>query len=87
MRQVRNRLVIRLEKELPDSHIAILNEEFPDMIRSGKIYKTSMLAEEVDEPDLRSKARITFFNNKKTDGRLNEMILKIDELSYSILPV
>jgi hypothetical protein len=84
MRQVRNRLVIRLEKELPDSQIAVLNERFPDLIKSGKIYKTSALAEEADEPELRSKARITFSYNKKSAGRLNEMIFMINQLGHTI---
>ncbi len=83
MRQVRNRLVIRLEKELPDSQIAVLNERFPDLIKSGNIYKTSALAEETDEPELHSKARITFSYNKKSAGRLNEMILMINQLGHT----
>ena len=83
MRQVRNRLVIRLEKELPDSQIAVLNERFPDLIKSGKVYKTPALAEEADEPELRSKARITFSYNKKSAGRLNEMILMINHLGHT----
>ena len=83
MRQVRNRLVIRLEKELPDSQIVALNERFPDLLKSGKIYKTLALAEEADEPELRSKARITFSYNKKSAGRLNEMILMINQLGHT----
>ena len=83
-RQVRNRLVMRLEKELLDSHIAVLNAKFPDVIKSGKIYKTSALPEEADEPELRSKARITFSYNKKSAGRLNEMILMINQLGHTI---
>ncbi len=83
-RQVRNRLVIRLEKELLDSHIAVLNENFRDVVKSGKIYKTSALPEESDEPNLQSKPRITFSNNRKSAGRLNEMILMINELGHSI---
>ena len=83
MRQIRNRLVMRLEKELPDSQVAVLNEMFPDLIKSGKIYKTSPLAEEAGEPDLRGKARITFSYNKKSAGRLNEMILMINQLGHT----
>ena len=83
MRQVRNRLVIRLEKELRDSNIAVLNDKFRDLIRSGKIHKTSALPEEADEPDLRSKPRITFAYNKKSAGRLNEMILMINQLGHT----
>jgi uncharacterized protein (TIGR00730 family) len=84
MRQVRNRLVIRLEKELPDGQIEVLNDKFPDLIKSGKIYKTPALAEEADEPDLLSKARIAFSNNKKSAGRLNEMILLINQMGHII---
>ncbi len=85
-RQIRNRLVIRLEKELRDDHIAVLNDRFKDLVRSGGIYKTPALPEEADEPDLRSKPRIAFSYSRKSAGRLNEMILMINELGNSILP-
>ncbi len=85
MRQVRNRLVIRLEKELRDAHIKVLNDEFQDLVKSGKIYKTSVLPEEADEPDLRSKPRIAFSYNRKSAGRLNEMILMLNQLGHSML--
>ena len=84
MRQVRNRLVIRLEKELADNHITTLNSRFPDLIKSGKIYKTSPLPEEADEPDISVKPRIIFSYNKKSAGRLNEMILMINQLGHTI---
>ena len=81
MRQVKNKLVIRLEKELTDSQVKILNDKFPDLIKSGNIYKTKALAEEADEPDYSSKDRIAFTYTRKNAGRLNEMILKINRLS------
>jgi hypothetical protein len=80
MRQVYSRLVIRLEKELTDSHLAVLNEKFADMVKVGKIFKTPALPEEADEPELAGKPRIIFNYNKKSAGRLNEMILMINEL-------
>ncbi len=80
MRQVRNMLVIRLERELDESQIALLNDRFRELIRSGRIHKTAALAEEMDEPELHSKPRIAFSNNRKSSGRLNEMILMINEL-------
>jgi hypothetical protein len=86
MRQVRSRLAIRLEKELRDDQIALLNDRFHDLIRSGKIHKTAALSEEADEPHLRPKPRIAFSNNRSSAGRLNEMILMINELGRSILP-
>jgi hypothetical protein len=84
MRQVRNNLVLRLEKELSDRDIAVLNEKFPDLIKAGKIFKASALPEETDEPELRSKPRISFAYNKKSAGRLNEMILMINQLGHVI---
>ena len=84
MRQVRSRLVIRLEKELADNQIAILNEKFCDLIKFGKIFKTPALAEENDEPELALKPRIVFNYNKKSAGRLNEMILMINRLGSTI---
>ncbi len=84
MRQVYNRLVIRLEKELTDNHIAILNEKFADLIKVGKIFKTTTLSEESDEPHLADKPRIILNYNKKSAGRLNEMILMINQLGHTI---
>ncbi len=84
MRQVRNKLVIRLEKELTDSQIRVLNDKFPDLIKSGNIYKTNALAEEADEPELISKGRIAFSYMQKNAGRLNEMILMINQLCQTI---
>jgi hypothetical protein len=80
MRQVYSRLVIRLEKELTDSQMVILNEKFADIVKVGRIFKTPALPEEADEPELAKKPRIVFNYNKKSAGRLNEMILTINEL-------
>ena len=84
MRQVRSRLVIRLEKQLTDDHLNILNEKFADLIKFGKIFKTAILPEETDEPELISKPRIVFNYNKKSAGRLNELILMINQLGSTI---
>jgi hypothetical protein len=40
--------------------------------------------EEEDEPDLQMKPRIAFFYNRRSAGRLNEMILMINRLGHSI---
>jgi uncharacterized protein (TIGR00730 family) len=84
IRQVRDRLVIRLEKELLDNHVRKLNEAFRDLVESGEIAKTSALHAEEDEPALLSKPRLAFVYNKKSAGRLNEMILMINQLGQTI---
>jgi uncharacterized protein (TIGR00730 family) len=80
LRQVKDKLVIRLEKELKDAHVGRLNDLFKDLIESGRISKSRELAEENDEPNLRSKPRIAFAYNRKSAGRLNETILTINRL-------
>jgi uncharacterized protein (TIGR00730 family) len=80
VRQVHDRLVIRLEKELTAENIAQLNESFADLVESGEIEKSGALRQEADEPDLASKPRIAFRNNKQSPARLNEMILTINEM-------
>jgi predicted Rossmann-fold nucleotide-binding protein len=85
LRFVRNHLVIRLEKELPEESILKLNEKFRDLFKIGKIAKTIALPEESDEPDLLSKPRITFSYNNKSAGRLNEMILEINRLGNGLV--
>jgi len=80
MRQVGNRLVIRLERDLSDDQVAALNASFRDIVASGRIAKTPALREEEDEPSLRSKPRIAFAYTKGRPGRLNELVLAINRM-------
>ena len=84
VRQVRDKLVIRLERELSDQHVAQLNESFSDLVETGMIVKTAPVRKEKDEPDLWSKPRISFRYNQKSAGRLNEMILAINQMGREI---
>ncbi len=79
-RQVRDRLVIRLERELSDEDVEELNRTFPDLPASGRIAKTAALPEEEDQPDLRSKPRLVFPYDRGHAGRLHELILAINRL-------
>jgi uncharacterized protein (TIGR00730 family) len=78
MRQVGDRLVIRLEKDLTDDNVRTLNESFSDLLGSGVISKTPALPEEDDEAQLSSKPRVVFPYNRRSAGRLNELILAIN---------
>ena len=84
VRQVRDRLVIRLERKLSDGHVSRLNDSFSDLVETGQIEKAAPLRQEKDEPDLWSKPRISFRYNMKSAGRLNEMILAINEMGREI---
>ena len=78
IRQVGNRLVIRLEKELSNEQVKRLNESFSDLVQTGEIVKTKPLPQEKDEPEILVKPRISFRNNQRSAGRLHEMILAIN---------
>ena len=80
VRQVRDTLVIRLEKELSDKQVKVLNESFSDLVKTGEIVKTTPFRQEKDEPELLAKPRISFRNNKRSAGRLQEMILAINDM-------
>lgn len=80
VRQVGNKLVIRLEHELEDAHLRSLNEEFKGLSASGKVFKTRALPEEKDEPGLAAKPRIALAYDRDNAGRLNRLIMRINDL-------
>lgn len=84
VRQVHDKLVIRLEKELSEEQMRELNESFADLLVSGEIVKSEALRQQVDEPELMSKPRITLRNNKQKPGRFNQMILAINEMGRAV---
>lgn len=84
MRQVRRKLVVRLEKELTGAHVTELNDLFGDIITKGKIEKTYAFPEEANEPELLSKPRIAFSYSQQNAARLNQLFLKINELGQTL---
>jgi len=80
IRFVGEKLIVRLEKELLDVQLKDLSEKYADIISCGVIRKTLPLAEETDQPELISKPRISFVYNRKSAGRLNQMILDINRM-------
>ena len=84
MRQVRRKLVVRLEKELTGDHVELLNDEFADIIGKGRIKKTGPLPEEANEPEIKDKPRLVFQYNQAHAARLNQMFLRINELGKEL---
>jgi uncharacterized protein (TIGR00730 family) len=83
-RQVDRTLVIRLEKELSDAAIHQLNEQFADLMITGKIERTDPLPEEANEPELLRKPRIAFAYNHKSAARLRQLIDQINAIGRSV---
>lgn len=78
-RQVRDKFVIRLERDLPDAAVEALNDEFADLVVEGRIEKTYPFPEEANEPELLAKPRIAFSYDHRSAGRLRELIDRINE--------
>ena len=74
MRFVRDRLVLRLHREPSDQLVERLNDEFQDVVESGRIEKTSMHKIETDDEHLRELPRIAFTFNRRAVGRLRQMV-------------
>lgn len=74
MRFVRDKLVLRLHREPPAELIERLNDEFPDVVESGKIEKTEMHKVEADDVHLQELPRIAFKFNRRAVGRLRQMV-------------
>ncbi|MDH3216150.1 MAG: LOG family protein [Candidatus Krumholzibacteria bacterium] len=79
-RQVGDKRVIRLERELPDAAIEQLNEQFHDIVADGAIERTYALPEEANEPELLTKPRIAFCYSHQSAGRLKQMIDQINKM-------
>ena len=83
-RQVKDRLVLRLEKVLSDEHVERLNDKYADIVVKGCIEKTTALPEEGNEPALRDKPRLVFHFNRSSTARLHQMILEINDLGRTV---
>jgi uncharacterized protein (TIGR00730 family) len=82
-RQVRDKFVIRLQKELPLRVVDAINDEFADLVAEGRIEKTYPFPEEANEPDLLAKPRLAFTYDHRSAGRLRELIDRINEAGAS----
>jgi uncharacterized protein (TIGR00730 family) len=80
LRFVRDRVVLRLERELSDEVVRALANDFSDLVKKGTVEKSRPLPEETNEPELLDKHRLVFALNRQSPSRLYEMILRINEL-------
>jgi uncharacterized protein (TIGR00730 family) len=80
LRFVRDRVVLRLEHELPDDVVHALASEFADLVKKGTIEKSRALPEETNEPGLSDKYRLVFALNRQSPSRLYEMVLRLNEV-------
>ena len=74
MRYVKNKLVLRLKERPADELVAQINEHFTDILSGGTFTLSDALAEEKDEPELAGHSRLVFRFNRRSLGRLRQLI-------------
>lgn len=74
--------VIRLNQELTDEQVELLNEQFSDLLVSGKIKKSKALPKEANDATFHL-PRLVFHFNQRSFGRLYELINQINRCEAS----
>jgi uncharacterized protein (TIGR00730 family) len=74
MRYVRDRLVFRLQEPISDELLAEINLHFRDILVDGQFEQSGPLEMEQDEPDLLDLPRLVFHFNRRSLGRLRQLI-------------
>ncbi len=79
MRYVGDTLVLRIYQKLSDEQLAVLNDNFADILVAGKIEQVPALPEEANEPELAQLPRIKLRFDRKQLGRFRMLIDAINE--------
>lgn len=74
MRYVRGQLILRLHKEPSEEFIEHLNEEYQDLLESGRIQKVKVHPLESDDAHLEKLPRLGLRFNRRSIGRLRQMV-------------
>jgi hypothetical protein len=74
MRYVRNKLVLRLVQAPSEALVTKINEDFADILAEGKFVSGSALREELDDAALVALPRLIFAFNRRSLGRLRQLI-------------
>ncbi|RMF41647.1 MAG: cytochrome D ubiquinol oxidase subunit II, partial [Planctomycetota bacterium] len=78
MRYVGDTLVLRIRQPLTAEQLDALNEEFSDILTSGRIEQGPALGPESNEPEIAHLPRLTLHFDRKQLGRLRMLINAIN---------
>jgi hypothetical protein len=81
MRFVDEKLVLRINQALTVQKLENLNAEFADILVSGMIEQTGALPHEASEPELAELPRLVMHFNRRSQGRLRQLINRINDLN------
>ena len=83
MRYVDDMLVFRLHQPLSDHKLEEINTTFGDILSSGEFGVSGPLDEERDEPQLKDMQRLVFHFNRRSLGRLRQLIDNLNNVKQS----
>ena len=86
LRYVRDVLVLRLQRRLPEREVERLPHRFRDLLLGDAFTEREALPEEADEPQLAHLPRLVFRFNRQYYGRLIELIHHVNDLGASAPP-
>ncbi len=78
MRFVKQKLVLRLSQRPTPERLRDINEEFRDILSQGDFQLGSALPEEQDEPELADLPRLIFHFDRRSHGRLRQLIDRLN---------
>jgi uncharacterized protein (TIGR00730 family) len=78
-RWVGSRLIMRLQRPLPQKKIEWMDTEFNDVLASGKFVQSAALPEESGEPEIAQLPRLIFQPHRRNFGRLRKVIDAVNE--------
>ena len=73
-RYIREKLILRLQREPTEALLAKLNDEFSSLLESGKIESVATHPHEQDDDHTRDLPRLSLHFNRRDAGRLRQMI-------------
>lgn len=74
MRFVGSKLVFRLHEPISDQTLATINDRFADLLSGGEFRQATAHRAEADEPELADLPRLSFRYNRRSPGRLRQLI-------------
>lgn len=74
MEYVHGRLVLRLQHKLPDNRLGEISRDFADILNDGEFRQEPSVDGETPQPELASLNRLTFHFDRRSLGRLRQLI-------------
>ncbi len=79
LRYVGDATVLRFRRDIPEPLVAQLNDEYAGILEQGRISQSPPLEIEIENNEFPDLHRLVLNFNKRDFGKLNEMILKINQ--------